>query len=1071
MPGSPRPVARVTRMHCLLCGTAAVQGQALCGSCGTHLPGRCAACDALNPVDAAFCMRCGAAVSAHAPAVAVSGERRQLSVMFCDLVESTALSTRLDPEDLHEVIRGFQEVCAAVVKDRQGFVAKYMGDGMIAYFGYPLAHEDDAERAINAGLQIVDAVAGLGRRGGQPLDVRVGIATGLVVIGDLLGAGPAAEVVGTTPSLAARLQGLAQPGAVVISDQTRQMAGGLFSYEDLGTSELRGFAAPVQAWRVVAPRHASSRFAALHDELPALFGRAAEFSTIMECWTRAKQGAGQVVLISGQNGIGKSHVVQAVREHLVQEGAALRYYRAPMYQSRALRPVARQIEREAGIGPEDPPDLKRQKLDDILEDAGADMAALTPVLADLLAIPAAADDVPPKGETKPRIEQTLDALVRRDLRLAAVSPALIILEDAHWADPATLRLIGRLVEQGAARRLLMLITHRADYVPGDWSAAAHVVAIRLGELGRDDCAAMVQSLAGGKPLPAAVVDEIATRTNGIPLFDEELTKMVLQSGALEEGPDGFILTQPLANLAIPASLNEVLLTRIDRLGSAKEVAQIAAVLGHTFTRTQLTSIAAVGDRDLDSALDRLAAADIIHRVPGGAEPAYSFRTPLIRDAARETLLRSRRRELHRRTAQMLERVYPATSRNEPELLAYHYMKAGLAERSVAFWRRAAQRALARHANGVAIGHLQRALELLAELPETAARKRDELDCRTALGTALMTFHSYAVDGVGANFARAHALAEEIGDDNACFRALRGLCLHNLGRAEHQQATALAAQAAALAARTMDPPCEMEGHRLVGTCAFFTGGFAASEDHLRQVMARYEAGRDRPLAGTLGQDPRVMSGAYLAWTQWITGRTDAALATMAAAVALSGEIGHPLTTMLAEVFATVLHCLNGDPAAARRHAAACQALAGREGLPYFTAFARVAEGSALAADACYAEAIEPLRRGMALWRGTGSRLCTTLFTGTLASALMAVGRLDEAAAALHEAQGLVAAGERFWEAELQRLDGMLQLATVANGTKAAEARFEAAAATAQQQNRYSTSTATASDMSYAIPAIA
>ena len=444
-------------------------------------------------------------------------------------------------------------------------------------------------------------------------------------------------------------------------------------------------------------------------------------------------------------------------------------------------------------------------------------------------------------------------------------------------------------------------------------------------------------------------------------------------------------------------------------------------------------------------------ADIIQLVSGGSEQDYRFRSPLIRDAARGTLLRKRRRELHRRAGQLLERIYPATSDSEPELLAYHFMKAGLPERAIAYLLRAAERAIAHYANGVAINHLERALELLPELPETPKRKQDELLCRLSLGAAVMSHRGHGAEGVGANFARAKALAEEVGDSQAVFRALRGLCLHHLVRSELQSATTLAQQASALADRISDRPSAMEGHRLVGGSALFTGAFDIAEKHLRRVLASDRVGSDASLVAAFGQDPGVVAGAQLAWTLWITGRAAEATTIMADADASARRLGHPLTMALAAFYATALHALQGDADAALTHAAVCRELARGQGLPSFSALALVARGSAMNAAGHWLEAAEQLRQGLALWRDIGSRLAVSLFAGDLVSALMAAGQLAEARATLDEAGELVrSSGQIFWQSELLRLGGRLMLAADPGATAAAREQFETALAVAQRQ---------------------
>ncbi len=740
-------------MYCERCGHSDVGSRAQCGYCGASLPLICSGCRNVNSSGAKFCVRCGARLTRSSDdrrADSQEGERRQLTVLYCDLVVAPMRSGRLDPEDIRGIRRRFRDACATVVHERRGFLGEQFGDGLFAYFGYPQAHEDDAERAINAGLQICDGVAAVARQENLEPDVRIGIATGLMVVDDLTGTEPLPEgtVVGAATSLAVMLHALADENAVVVSALTHELAGALFSYADLGLQKLRGVPAPTQAWRVTGRHAASSRFAAQHGQLPPLFGRARELEQLLECWRSAKQGQGQVALISGEDGMGKSHIVETLRERALKEDApALRYYRAPMYQSSALLPVVRQIERAAGISREDPGPLSLEKLKTYLREEGSD-SSLTAGLADLLALPGQSEAVEGTGNDKKadgrqrRIERLLDVLVKRDVGFATERPVLIVFEDAHWSDPATLRFLGRLMKRITEKRVLLLITHRSDFSVSAWQEAAHLTTIELGGLREADSKAMIGWVAGGKALPAAVVDEIVARASGVPLFIVEVTKTLLQSEVLEQGPDGYLLTEPLGPLTIPLSLKDSLMVKLDKLGAAKEVTQIAAVLGSRFSKTQMAAITQLSDKRLEDAIAEMIETDVIRPVPGHGGD-YDFCYPLLREVAYESLLLTKRRKLHRRAAQLLERVYPATAEREPELLAHHYAGAGVNDRAIAYGWRAAERAMAGRAFGIAISQLKRVLVLLPTLPESDERVESEKRCRAMLGRALAGFRGYA----------------------------------------------------------------------------------------------------------------------------------------------------------------------------------------------------------------------------------------------------------------------------------------------------------------------------------------
>jgi class 3 adenylate cyclase len=604
-------------------------------------------------------------------AVPREAERRQLTVLFCDLVGSTALSGHLDAETMREVITRYQNTVAGEITRFEGHVAKFMGDGVLAYFGWPRAHEDDAERAVRSGLALVQAVGGL-EAAGRPLAARIGIATGLVVVGDLVGDGAAQEeaVVGETPNLAARLQALAQPGAVVISQATRRLVGGLFELTDLGAQRLKGFAEPLAAWQVEGEGRAEGRFEALHGEwLTRLVGREHELGILLERWSWAKDGDGQVALLSGEPGIGKSRLTRSLIERLADEShTRLRYYCSPYHTNSALYPVTEQLERAAGLRVEDAAETRLDKLEAVLAEATENPAEVTPLIAALLSIPAGPRYPPVNLAPEAQKLRTFETLLGQVIGLAGRWPLLMVLEDAHWVDPTTSELFGLIIDRIQRLPVLLLITFRPEFTP-PWTGYAHVTSLTLSRLGQRQGAEMVERLTGGKPLPARVL--IQLKTDGVPLFVEELTKTVLESGLLADAGDHYELSSPLPPLAIPATLHDSLMARLDRLVPVKEVPQIGAVIGREFSHELLAAVAHRPESELNAALDKLVAAELVFRRGTAPEATYSFKHALVQDAAYQSLLKSKRQQLHARIAQALEERPTDTGEVEPEVLARH----------------------------------------------------------------------------------------------------------------------------------------------------------------------------------------------------------------------------------------------------------------------------------------------------------------------------------------------------------------------------------------------------------------
>src|SRR6516164_3697759 len=649
--------------------------------------------------------------------VGMGAERRQLTVMFCDLVGSTALSASLDPEDLRQVISAYHSAVGTTVAGFDGFVAKYMGDGVLIYFGYPRAHEDDAERAVRAGLGVIDAVGRLDLRSVK-LQARIGIATGLVVVGDLIGEGSAQEqsVVGETPNLAARLQALAAPGAVVIAAATRRLVGDLFEYRDLRTVEVKGIAGPVPAWQALRPSAVASRFEALRGAaFSPLVGRDEEIDLLLRRWARAKAGDGQVVLLAGEPGIGKSRLTAELAERLrAQRHVRMRYFCSPYHQDSALFPFIDQLQRASGFARDDLPAAKLGKLEALLSSAAPaeeDVALIT----DLLSLPASERHPLPNLSPQRKKERRLEALLRQLVNLVRRQPVVMVFEDAHWIDPTSRELLELTVERIGSLPVLLIVTFRPEFQP-PWTGQPQVSTLALNRLDRRDRTAFVTQIAGAKALPDEVVCQIADRTDGVPLFVEELTKSVLESGLLREEGDRYVLDSALPTLAIPTSLHASLLARLDRLASVHLVAQIGAAIGREFSYALLRVISRVPEEELLTALDRLVTSELVFKRGTPPDAIYTFKHALVQDAAHGSLLRGPRQALHRRIAEMLEQRSPELMESQPELFAQHYAEAGVVEKSVAYWVKAGRRSAARSAMAEAAAQFQKGLDQLALQP-------------------------------------------------------------------------------------------------------------------------------------------------------------------------------------------------------------------------------------------------------------------------------------------------------------------------------------------------------------------
>ncbi len=975
-------------------------------------------------------------------------QRRQLTVMFCDLVGSTELSERLDPEDMREVFRAYQDCCAGVIERFEGHIAKFMGDGVLVYFGYPKAHEDEAERAVRAGLSLAEAVGSLAPRTDLRIQARIGIATGLVVVGDLIGEGAAQEeaVVGDTPNLAARLQGLAEPGSVLIAPHTRRLLGGLFELIDLGQQALKGLAEPTRVWRVVGESRTKSRFEARHmGGLTPLVGREQELGLLLDRWRQAVDGDGQVVLLAGEAGIGKSRMLQTLRDRLVDEPhVRLRYYCSPYHVNTALYPMLDQIERGAGFERDDPPNVRLDKLEAVFAQGTHEAGEVTALVATMLSIPSGERYPPQVLSPQRRRARTQELLVEQVVGLAAHRPVLMLFEDAHWSDPTTLELFDLIIDRAQRLPVLIVMTFRPEFVP-PWSQYPHITTLSLNRFSRRQSAAMVDRVAGGKKLPTEVLEQIVDKADGVPLFNEELTKAVLESGLLVERDGSYLLAGPLPPLAIPTTLQDSLMARLDRRAPVKEVAQIASVIGREFSHELLAAVARQSDGDLDTALAGLEEAELVFGRGTPPDVIYTFKHALVQDAAYASLLRGRRQQLHATVAQALEERFPDTVEGQPEVLAHHLAAGGLADKAIEYWRTASQRAVARAAPVEAVAHLEAAIDLLDNLADDDARKSREISLRLALGGALINAKGLASDEVEAAYLRARDLCQKSADSAGLFTALWGLCRVSYGRAEIRRARELADQVMALAQRQQDPTILLEGHHAEWSSHLFNGELATALEYCEKGNALY----DRQVHGELGHlygghDPGSCCRNLGGMTLWLLGFPDRAIDWNRKALDLAEELADPQTLAHAHNWGMIVPQLLGDRTTVKRRAESLNAIAEEQAFANYFAEAEIFRGWVLATNGQCAQGIELMREGLALREVGGVMYIQPYHRALLAEGYVRSGAFTEALATFDTALGETERTEERWfHAELCRGRGEVLLSRPDPDEDQAQAWFEKA----------------------------
>lgn len=1041
-----------------------------CMECGARIENVCPKCGAKLPLEANFCMECGTRIAQDAPTAAViseqekastEAERRQVTVMFCDMVGSTPLSEQLDPEELRDVLHDYQSSCAKVIRGYDGHIARYLGDGILVYFGYPVAHEDDAQRAVRAGLGVVEGMKQLNTRlqqkRGVNLEVRLGIHTGVVVAGDMDQNEQleSMAIVGETPNIADRLQKLAIPNTLVISSVTRQLIEGFFDCRSLGSHPLEGISRPVEVYQVLHESGARTRLdTAELTGLTPLVGREQELSLLLDRWEQVKEGMGHVVLLGGEAGIGKSRMVKALKERIAEEPQAwLTECRcSPYHQNTVFYPIVDLFERVIlKFGGEDSPEDKLSKVEGFLVQYGFPLDETAPLFATLLSIPLGDSYSPLNVTAQQQKQKTLQVLLDILMKRSLQQPVLFVVEDLHWADASSLEFLDLLIDQGPTVPIFTVLTFRPAFTP-PWTGRSHLIPVTLNRLTPKQVSNMVEDIAV-KVLPAQILEQIVDRTDGVPLFVEELTKMVLESGLLREQQHHYELAGPLPPLAIPATLHESLMARLDRLSAVKDVAQLGATIGREFPYELLQAVSPLDDEALEKALAQLVDVELLYQRGLSPQATYLFKHALIRDTAYESLLKSRRQHYHQRIAQALAERFPEMAGTQPEIVAYHYTTAGLVEQAIPYWQKAGEQAIQRSANVEAISHLTQCLELLKSLPDTPERTQQELTLQITLGSALIATRGYASPEVEAAYSRARELCQQLGETPQLFPVLRGLAVFYFIRPELQTAQELGERILSIAQDSQDPSLIIEAHAVLGETFYHQGKFALSLKHVERGYAFYDPQQHSDLAFGYTRDPGMQCLNYMSTSLWQLGYPDKALVRINESLRLVHRLTHPYSLAQALFTSAWVHQLRQEGSAGQERADAVITLSVEHGFPFLLAAGNLFRGWALAQQGRTQEGIAQIQSGLVALRGTGSEIGLPMFYSWLAEAFGKDGQIEEALAMLTEASAAAdETGEHCWDAELHRLKGELTLMQGADETEAEACFYQAIEVARRQQAR-------------------
>jgi len=1060
-------------MKCPKCKFENPTGMNFCGMCGRSINEPCIACPSCgfeNNPHSKFCGECGTRLSEHPQLSETdtlqsryeehepSAERRQLTVMFCDLVGSTDLSGKLDPEELREIVRAYQKTSADVISRFEGHIAQYLGDGLLVYFGYPLAHEDDAHRGVRSGLGIVKEIDSLNDRIKDERDitlsVRIGIHTGLVVVGEM-GGGERREqlALGETPNIAARLQGLADPDTVVISSATHRLIEGFFHCESKGPHVLKGVVEPMEVYQVNQEIDVYSRFeVAIGTGLTPLVGREGEVKEIVDCWENVKNSQGQVLMIIGEAGMGKSRLLQAFNERIEDEPHTWMICRgSTYYQNTPFYPVIDLLQRLLEFDSKDSSDIKINKIEDALSQYGFPLPEVVPFLAYLLSIPTPDHYSPISMTPQKQKQHILEILLTWLLKISEQQPLIFVMENLHWVDPSTLEHLTQLMDHGAKARILIIFTFRPQIDVPD-STQSQLIEIMLDRLSHKQIVAMVEELTGGKEFPSEVLDQLIRKTDGVPLFIEELTKMVLESGILKEDNGRYRLDGTMSHLDIPATLQDSLMARLDRLGSYKEVIQLAATIGREFSYELIKELSPLDQEVLQQELTKLVKAGVLHQEGVPPESQYSFQQALILEAAYHSLLKGTRQKYHQRIGKVLENRSSEDKRIHPEIIAHHYTEGGLTEEAISYWLKAGQMATQRSANLEAINHLNKGLSLIQSLPDSMELNDRELTLQVALGVPMTATKGFAAQEVENVYARARELCQNLGDTDQLFRVLRGLWLFYLVRAELKTAHEIGMELLGLAEKAQTSPLILQGNLVLGITLFYLGEFKSAKKHFEQGIEIYKPKEHQELIYIYGDDPGVVCLTYSALVLWMLGYPDQAIKRDEEGLALAKDISHPFSLAVSLNFSARLHqcCRDGDTTLKR--AEATTALSSEQGFSHWLTTGKILQGWAMAQKGQEGEAIDMMREGLTAWQAMGAEVSGPHCISLLAEVYGGVGQPDKGLEVLSQAFEMAQKNtEGLYKPELHRLKGELLLLNTEENISKAESCFQRAIEIASQQS--------------------
>ena len=1033
----------------------------------------CPQCGFANPSGFRFCGMCGAdlasATAAPTPpsgpsplprrprGVVADAERRQITVMFCDIVGSTALSRALDPEDLLEVVAGYRERCAVAVERFGGAIAQLLGDGLLIYFGYPEAHEDDPLRAIKAGLEIVAEMSALNSefegRGLSPIQVRIGVHTGMVVVGDMT-AGEAIQVggiVGDTPNIAARLQEAAKPDTVVVSEETLNRARWFeqsFRADSLGRRRLKGVREPLALYEVSAQEDGVAAREEQAVPRTPFIDRDQEIALLMDAWALASRGKGHALLLTGEAGIGKSRLLYEFHNRVSSEAEpAIIAHCSAHHTTSALYPMAETLSRLWRLNEAPSPEDRLTRLRAALRRAAVPNAQL-PLFAELLHMSVPESDAQPltPAERRQQVFAALgDLVIGRD----PSRPRLFIVEDIQWADDSTVGLIQALLGRLAGTAVLIILTHRTG-TPIAYSALTRLPQIYLNRLSQNSAEVMAARVATA-PLTARRLRAIVAKTDGVPLFIEELTKTVLATVGVSNG-DVAPNDRAEDGIFIPDTLRDSLMARLDLLKSAKPTAQVAAVVGRAFDHRLICGVCGRPHAEVAQDLRALVDADFLRVQGQPPEATYVFRHALIQDAAYDSLLRVQRRQHHQHIASYLEVESPEVRDNQPEILAHHFARAGDAANAIRYWRIAGGKAAQRSANVEAAVHFESALNLLSRLPDDDGRVRLEIDVQMALGAQFLATKGNGAPEVKQAYDRAAQLCETIGDVDRQFRALRGLQTSFMVQGRVGEAAKQGKRLLAIAEASGDPVLRLQAHRPHGLNLIYLGDFRGARYHLKAALRLYDPALHGDQRFAYGSDPGVLATCNLAWAEWFLGHPKAAIRLAQAAVGQAQALQHPHSIAFSRSFAASIYQFAGDAESARGHAVAVAGLAQKHGFPYWNAWGTVLGAWAEASQAKGREALGALSQGLTYYRDTGAELMAPYFLTLRAESARACGLIDEALMSLEEALPIAARlGVHFYTPETLRLKGALLASERPDRGEEAQACLRAARAKAEEQD--------------------